>query len=91
MKEEEGEAAAKEYADLADKCRASFNRRFWYADGGYLYDVLDGPDGKNDHSLRPNQVFAISLDFPILAQERWRPVLKVVRDRLARPRSVCGR
>ena len=25
--------------------RASFNRRFWYADGGYLYDVVDGEDG----------------------------------------------
>ena len=29
-------------ADHADRARESFNRRFWYAEGGYLYDVVDG-------------------------------------------------
>ncbi len=40
--------------------RRSFNDRFWNAAGGYLYDVVDGEHG-DDASLRPNQVFAISL------------------------------
>ena len=43
----------------------SFNARFWYAEGGYLYDVVDGEHG-DDPACRPNQVFAISLDHPVL-------------------------
>jgi predicted glycogen debranching enzyme len=85
VKEEEGEAAANRYADLAETARASFNRRFWYEKGGYLYDVLDGPNGKNDPALRPNQVFAIALDHPVLDPARWRPVLGVVREKLLTP------
>ena len=38
----------------------SFNERFWFAAGGYLYDVVDGPEG-DDASLRPNQILAVSL------------------------------
>ena len=34
---------------------ASFQRRFWYDEGGYLFDVVDGPDG-DDSSFRPNRV-----------------------------------
>jgi predicted glycogen debranching enzyme len=85
VREEEGSEAAAPFAERAEKCRDSFNRRFWYADGGYLFDVLDGPDGKNDPSLRPNQVFAVSLDHPVLDREKWRPVLGVVKDKLLTP------
>ncbi len=51
---------AVEYATRAERAATSFARRFWYAEGGYLYDVVDGPTG-NDPSLRPNQLFALSL------------------------------
>jgi glycogen debranching enzyme len=34
---------------------------------------------------RPNQIFAISLPHPVLAPERWAPVVSVVRDRLVTP------
>ena len=57
--------------------RRSFNRRFWYAQGGYLYDVVDGEKG-DDPACRPNQVFAISLPHAVLDQDRWQPVLEVV-------------
>ena len=40
---------------------------FGMPEGGYLYDVIDGPDGGDDTSIRPNQIFAISLDHPVLA------------------------
>ena len=49
--------------------------------GRNLFDVIDGPDG-NDPAIRPNQVFAISLDHPILDRERWPAVLDTVRRRL---------
>jgi predicted glycogen debranching enzyme len=81
-----GEARrAEQVAGHADRARASFNRRFWYAAGGYLYDVVDTEGGGDDWSCRPNQVFAIALTHPVLDRERWRPVLQVVRDRLLTP------
>jgi glycogen debranching enzyme len=49
--------------------------------------VLDGPDG-NDASLRPNQVFAISLGFPVLDQRHWSSVIDVVLDKLVTPYGV---
>jgi predicted glycogen debranching enzyme len=85
LREEESDAAAAPFAAHAEKCWASFNRRFWCAERGYLFDVLDGPDGANDPALRPNQVFTVSLDHPVLDRERWRPVLTVVREHLLTP------
>ena len=84
VREEQGDARARPYADHAHRARESFNQRFWYAAGGYLYDVIDGEHGE-DASCRPNQVFAISLPHPVLNQERWQPVLEVVRERLLTP------
>jgi predicted glycogen debranching enzyme len=68
----------------ADRVHRAFNDRFWYADGGYLYDIVDGEHG-NDSACRPNQLFAISLDHPVLVQNRWPAVMQVVRDRLLTP------
>ncbi len=68
----------------ADRARTSFNSRFWYEAGGHLYDIVDGEAG-DDAACRPNQVFAISLDHPVLDQSRWAPVMDVVRKRLLTP------
>jgi len=68
----------------AERARSSFNQRFWYSDGGYLYDVVDGERG-DDPACRPNQVFAISLDHPVLEESRWNAIMEVVRDRLLTP------
>jgi glycogen debranching enzyme len=81
---EEGDPDAGKIDEHAQRARESFNRRFWYAEDGHLYDVVDGEHG-DDASCRPNQIFAISLDHPVLAQERWKPVLDVVRERLLTP------
>ena len=58
------------YARLAEKVAVGFGR-FWNEEMGYCYDVLDGPDG-HDGSLRPNQLFPISLPHSPLpfAQQR---------------------
>nr|WP_199756906.1 amylo-alpha-1,6-glucosidase [Tautonia sociabilis] len=53
--------------------------------GGYLYDLVDGEDGRDDPSCRPNQSFAISLPHPVLDESRWRPVFETVHDRLLTP------
>src|SRR6185503_4105866 len=63
-------SAADELERHARLARTSFNRRFWYEKGGYLYDVVDGEAG-DDNALRPNQLLAISLKHAILEPARW--------------------
>ena len=79
---------AQEYADRAERVHRSFNDRFWYAAGRYLYDVVDvegdGP-GSADPKCRPNQVFAVALPHAVLAREYWEPVIDTVRSRLLTP------
>jgi predicted glycogen debranching enzyme len=62
--------------EYATRARTSFNQRFWYPDGQYLYDVVDA----NDPALRPNQIFAVALD-----ESRWQRVVEVVHERLLTP------
>jgi predicted glycogen debranching enzyme len=83
---EEGDPSQAEYlTETAAKARESFNRRFWFEPGGYLYDVVDAESGGDDDSCRPNQVLAISLDYPVLDESRWQPVMQVVTERLLTP------
>ncbi|MCR6632742.1 MAG: glycogen debranching protein [Magnetospirillum sp.] len=79
--------AADRIAQAAERARDSFNARFWYADGGYLYDVVDG-DPAEAVLLRPNQLFAVSLPNAVLDRQRWRRVVEVARDRLLTPRGL---
>ena len=51
--------SARQYQEMVDNTRSHFSK-FWYEEGGYCYDVIDSPDGK-DTSFRPNQIFAVSL------------------------------
>jgi predicted glycogen debranching enzyme len=81
---EEGDPAAMAIEGHAERAREAFNRRFWYAEGGYLFDVIDGEQG-DDTACRPNQILAVSLDHPVLEESRWRPVFDVVRERLLTP------
>jgi len=73
------------YGARADLAQRSFNDRFWFADGGYLFDIVDAEGGGNDPKCRPNQVFAIALPHPVLVPERWAAVMAIVRDRLLTP------
>jgi predicted glycogen debranching enzyme len=70
--------------DHAARARESFNARFWNPAVNWLFDVIDGENG-NDASLRPNQIFSISLPNPVLLPERWAPVLKIVQEKLLTP------
>ena len=84
---ETGDAdAAERYAGHADRTRTCFNERFWFEEGGYLYDVIDvNGGGTNDSACRPNQLFAISLDHPVLDQARWKSVVDVAERELVTP------
>ena len=85
----EGELAeADAVAAHATRARQSFNRRFWNPASGHLFDVIDGENGVDDPACRPNQIFAISLDHPVLDESRWRPVLDVVKSQLLTPMGL---
>ncbi len=84
MREEQGEKAAEPYAQHAKRAQDSFNRRFWFGDGAYLYDVVDGEQG-DDSACRPNQLLAFSLKHAVLEQMHWKPVLEIVQQRLVTP------
>jgi predicted glycogen debranching enzyme len=79
-----GEPAAAEVTARAERVYASFNERFWMPEKGYLFDVVDG-EGGDSPLCRPNQIFAISLDHPVLDRPRWESVLGVVKERLLTP------
>jgi predicted glycogen debranching enzyme len=83
--EAEGHAnAAKKIGAHADRTRESFNRRFWSPALGYLKDIVDGEQG-DDPACRPNQLFAISLHYPVLDESRWPAVLDTVEEKLLTP------
>ncbi len=79
-----GESAqADGYRALADRTRESFNAQFWNSEAGCLYDVIDG--GNRDGSIRPNQIFAVSLHHAMLPSEKARQVVGVVQRDLLTP------
>lgn len=55
-----GKQEAKKYAEIAEKCKKSFNEKFYNKKRKCLYDVL------GDSKLRPNQIFALSLSYPVI-------------------------
>ena len=83
----EGQAlpGADRYAAMAEQVGRSFSSVFWNPQRGYLNDTVQ-PDGAIDASLRPNQVFAVSLPFaPPLTREQREAVVVVVERELLTP------
>ncbi|HEX8634041.1 MAG TPA: amylo-alpha-1,6-glucosidase [Pyrinomonadaceae bacterium] len=69
---------------LAELARASFHGLFWNEANSCLYDCIN-PAGEPDASIRPNQIFALSLPHPIMTGGRARSVLETVRRELLTP------
>jgi predicted glycogen debranching enzyme len=77
-------AASARYSDLANRARDRFQQVFWNDAAGCLYDVItDG--GAPDASIRPNQIFAVSLPYPLLTKEQALRVVDVVEWELLTP------
>ena len=78
---------------LADRCAhqaeliaAAFDRVFWNAEGGCLYDCVT--EAARDGSIRPNQILAVSLPYSPLSPARQAAVVKVVDDALVTPMGL---
>lgn len=76
---------ADDYSRMAEACQNGF-QRFWSAKHGYCFDVLDTPSD-NDASLRPNQLFAISICFSakypaLLSLDQQKQVLSICSQQL---------
>jgi len=83
-----GSADAARYAEMAAKAGQSFCRSFWNETRGYLNDTVM-PDGTVDASLRPNQIFAVSLPYgPPLTPAQQRAVVDVVERELLTPHGL---
>jgi predicted glycogen debranching enzyme len=78
------EELARHYESMADKVAASFCELFWNEAVGYLNDCIL-PDGSIDASLRPNQIFAVSLQFSPLPRHQQRAVVDAVQKNLLTP------
>jgi predicted glycogen debranching enzyme len=70
--------------DSAEKVKISFNEKFWNEPGNCLYDVMD-ENGNPDATVRPNQLFAISLPFALVEGDKAESILKVVEEHLYTP------
>jgi predicted glycogen debranching enzyme len=77
------EEASKTYTSMAEKLRTNFMSVFWNPQQKCLFDVAG--DGGVDDSLRPNQIFAISLRYPLISGEIARQVLAAVEEELLTP------
>jgi predicted glycogen debranching enzyme len=82
----------KQYGTMAGLARWSFNQIFWRETEGCLYDVVesctvgdDGAEVHKDASIRPNQIFAVSLHYTMVSQERANRIVEMVREHLLTP------
>lgn len=82
----EDESGQKLYQAMAARARKSFNEQFWNEKADCLYDVVNGED--RDASIRPNQIFAISLTHSIVSKSRGKRILRVVERELLTPRGL---
>ncbi len=74
------------YQELASRTKESFNLLFWNEEKNCLHDVL--LDSKGDGLVRPNQIFSVSLPFPVLEERRMREVLRTVEAELLTPMGL---
>jgi predicted glycogen debranching enzyme len=76
-------ALAEKYSAMANQTLQGFNMKFWNPKNGCLFDVVD--DKTSDASIRPNQIFAVSLDYTMLEREKSEKVVDTVDRELVTP------
>ncbi len=76
---------AAEVRTLSDKCQQSFVETFCN-ENGYLYDYVDGK--MVSWEVRPNQIFAVALDYSPLSVAQQKSVIDVCTRELLTPKGL---
>jgi len=71
------------YVAMAELAKLSFNALFWNEAEQCLFDVVE--NGNCDGSVRPNQIFAVSLPFSMVDRERSKTIVDKVEAELLTP------
>jgi predicted glycogen debranching enzyme len=71
------------YRETAQRAQENFERTFWNASLGCLYDCVDAE--RRDDAVRPNQIFALSLPHALLSRDKELKVLEIVGGELLTP------
>jgi predicted glycogen debranching enzyme len=74
---------AENYARMAEKAKISFEKKFWNVEKDCLFDVVDGE--QPDHSFRPNQIIAVSLEFTMLDNVKSERIVDSLHNELLTP------
>ena len=74
------------WAPVRDLVKENFQPTFWRPDWGYLVDYVN--NGWQDQAVRPNQLFAISLEYIAVDDEVVSYVVKTINDELVTKRGL---
>ncbi len=74
------------YREYAKKVEAHFEATFWNEKGGCLYDYV--ADGVKHTEIRPNQIFAVSLPYTLLSEEKNKQIVDTVLEKLYTPHGL---
>lgn len=69
------------FKHLAEKCKKSFEEKFWNPNKNCLYDTIE----PFSYDVRPNQVLSVSLSFPIFLNKNTKIMLDTIQDELYTP------
>lgn len=73
----------REFEEKAERTKQQFFKAFWYDKGGYLYDYIDGKH--RDTAVRPNQILAVSLPYPVITGTEAKKILQTVEEKFYTP------
>lgn len=85
-KEADDKVFVKDWTKLPALIKKSFKAKFYTEEKGYLADAID--NDFVDWSIRPNQIFATSLPYPLMEGNAAKSILKVVKEHLLTPRGL---
>jgi predicted glycogen debranching enzyme len=71
------------YTSMAELAKESFGSQFWNDEQQCLFDVINGHE--RDRSIRPNQIFAVSLPHSMLTDDKARKVVEKIEADLLTP------
>ena len=77
---------AKKIDEKARRVKKHFEKLFWNEELGFLYDVLN--KAEKDPTLRPNQLFALGICFPLIEGEKAKKIFTVVKEKLFTPAGL---